>query len=549
MRQLLATLKEAGTFEEAAALALHRVLVEAARVFGDVRGTPSVLRVLVHLRPDGGYRGLAAVRAGQEGLTPPGHDLPSLSAWRLVRSSDAAVVADVETARFFDPTGTALGPDTPGWQSESRGAFQGRCTHLLALPLHGPGRGLHGMVVLELDHPRGVGRTHQPWATVHAELQPFVDLSAPYLLSLPLQRQTTVSDEWLPVVGASMAPVIEVLRAFSRMEHTLLLQGPTGSGKSRLARWVHEQSTRKGRPFVTAQLHTFGDTMREAELFGWRKGAFTGAISDSRGLVQQAGRGTLFVDEVDKLDLASQAKLLRLFEERRYRVMGEDRERPTEARFIVGTNTDLERAVEQGRFLEDLYYRINVLPVRIPGLADRQDEVESWAAYMANAVDRSRRGELTGAAVAVLAGESWPGNLRHLNAVIIRAFALADQRDGSGVVIDAPHVRMALTLHGTPSKSKLYTLMAQTAEAYLDEQRRRRADGEPTLQLRHAGALEGLVLEAGMHRLGGNRAVFSLFELDAMFRGGNHMQKLRRERAKAGELREALGVPPVDDEG
>src|SRR5206468_257763 len=131
------------------------------------------------------------------------------------------------------------------------------------------------------------------------------------------------TDPLLPVVGPSMEGLINLLRVFSRQEETVLISGPTGTGKSRLARWCHAQSPRRERTFETVDLQTVPVDIQMAALFGWRKGAFTGAVGDQAGWVEQADGGTLFLDEVDKLSLSAQAGLLQLLEERRYRVLGD----------------------------------------------------------------------------------------------------------------------------------------------------------------------------------------------------------------------------------
>src|SRR5262249_7450564 len=151
------------------------------------------------------------------------------------------------------------------------------------------------------------------------------------------------------------------------------------------------------------------------ELFGWRKGAFTGALKDNPGALGRAEGGTLFIDEVDKLSLRAQTGLLHVLEERMYRPLGDPgSERPANVRFIAGTNANLSQAVKEGRLREDLYYRINVLPVQLPPLAERRDEVAAWAIFMARRRHEESyaggQAELSQGAIAVLIAEPWPGN-------------------------------------------------------------------------------------------------------------------------------------------
>src|SRR5262249_2358515 len=154
-------------------------------------------------------------------------------------------------------------------------------------------------------------------------------------------------------------------------------------GKSRLARWCHAQSPRSSRPFETVRLLSVPEELQMAELMGWRRGAFTGAVRDTPGALARAAKGTLFIDAIDKPRPKAPAGVLGLRETRRYRPLGDNAgEQRADVRFIVSTNVDLHAAVRAGRFREDLYYRINVLPVRLPSLEERLDELPAWVEYM-----------------------------------------------------------------------------------------------------------------------------------------------------------------------
>ena len=170
-----------------------------------------------------------------------------------------------------------------------------------------------------------------------------------------------------------------------------------------------------------------------AELFGWRRGAFTRALADHEGLIAAAAGGTLFLDEIDKLTLAAQAGMPRLLETRRFSPLGAARERSVDARFIVATNADLRELVERGLFREDLYYRVNVLPVRLEPLSERVDEVAGWANVMLERRHREAKGSgdarFSDDAVRCLCAYRWPGNLRQLDNVVRRAVALGLARD------------------------------------------------------------------------------------------------------------------------
>ena len=348
----------------------------------------------------------------------------------------------------------------------------------------------------------------------------------------PLPR----ADSLLPVVGAAMAPVVGILRLFSALDETLLLTGPTGTGKSHLARWSHAQSVRRDRPFVVVQLHSLPEGVREGALFGWRRGAFTGAVSDHVGSVERAEGGTLFIDEVDKLSLQAQSGLLRILEDRRYHPIGDGQERSADVRFIVATNACLEREVAEGRFLEDLYYRIHVLPIDVPPLSRRLDELGGWAAV---AVGRSDAG-LDAPAERLLRAYPWPGNLRQYRSVILRAHAFAGGGTREAAGISEEHVRCALAMEARVGRVRVLDTLREAAQAFVVESASREAEGHGALCPGLAQAFTGLVLEAAIARFGSERAAFLHFGLEGQLRGGNHLKTWRRERERVGELRDAL---------
>lgn len=343
----------------------------------------------------------------------------------------------------------------------------------------------------------------------------------------------------MPVVGASMEPVVTMLRMFADLEETLLLRGPTGTGKSHLARWCHAQSPRSQAPFVVVHLHALPDGLREGELFGWRRGAFTGATRDHAGAVQRAEGGTLFIDEVDKLPLSTQAGLLRLIEDRRYQAMGEGRERAANVRVMVGTNAPLEAEVAAGRFLEDLYYRVHVLPVEVPPLVDRLDELREWA----NLALEGTGAHVSDEAEAALCAFGWPGNLRQLRSVVVRAYAFA-RGQGAGLIRE-PHVRRALAMEAPLAPECTLSGLRRAAEAFVSESAARATTGRGPLDCELAEAFTGLVLEAAIARFGGEREAFLHFGLEDRLKGGNHLKTWRRERERIARLTAALSPPNV----
>ena len=354
------------------------------------------------------------------------------------------------------------------------------------------------------------------------------------------------SEHGLPVVGARMQAIVARIEAYAQLPETLLLTGPTGTGKSRIARWVHEESPRSDAPFVTVDLLSVPDNMQMAELFGWRRGAFTGALRDQDGQVSRAGKGTLFIDEIDKLSLSCQAGLLRLLEDRSFRALGDERQdRHCAARIIVGTNTDLEDAVARGGFREDLYYRLKVLVVDLPGLDARRDEIPEWANFMAarrcdEAGGRGPRA-LSEQACELLCTVAWPGNLRQLDNVVRRAWALNLTGQGETALIEAAHVSLALADESRrgPASGAILGALERAADALIDELIAR---GEP-LELVDLDVFRGLVLERASARLGGVREAFELFDAASTIDRRNHLRSFRRAQARTRRLRSWLDKP------
>ena len=212
-------------------------------------------------------------------------------------------------------------------------------------------------------------------------------------------------------------------------EATVLLLGETGTGKSMLARHVHQHSPRASRPFVTVNCATISSNLIENELFGHAKGAFTGADQPRAGYVEAAKNGSLFVDEVGDLGKETQGKFLRLLEEREYVRVGDTEPRRSDARIIAATHRELKTAVNQGSFRDDLYYRLNVVTIRLPSLRQRREDIPDLvASFLRPPAHSGRAKAMTVApeAMAALVAYDWPGNIRELSNVLERATLLAN---------------------------------------------------------------------------------------------------------------------------
>jgi DNA-binding NtrC family response regulator len=260
------------------------------------------------------------------------------------------------------------------------------------------------------------------------------------------------------LVGRS-APMIEVYKLvgqFSAGRVNVLIRGETGTGKGVVARAIHYNSAQASEPFVAVNCTAVPESLLESELFGHVRGAFTGAVSDRRGRFALAGGGTIFLDEVGDTTPEFQAKLLRVLEEREFYPVGAERPERTEARVIAATHRDLERQVAQGRFREDLYYRLRVVEIVVPPLRDRLEDVSLLAKHFIRKASRElHRAEpaLPQETLDTLLGHGWPGNVRELENTLVRCVVLA-----SGNVIRPEHLAIPASTAAAPLGERLPTL-------------------------------------------------------------------------------------------
>jgi len=231
------------------------------------------------------------------------------------------------------------------------------------------------------------------------------------------------------IVGAhgSMQDVFRIVHKVAASGSTVLIYGESGTGKELVAQALHHESERKARPFYAVNVAALPESILEAELFGHEKGSFTGADARKIGLFEQASGSTLFLDEVGDLKRDLQVKLLRALQEREILRVGGTERVPIDVRIVAATNADLERAVREGRFREDLYYRLNVIPIVLPPLRDRRTDIPLLVEhFMARYTDPANRKEMSEAALSVLTAYGWPGNVRQLESVIERTLLLSE---------------------------------------------------------------------------------------------------------------------------
>jgi DNA-binding NtrC family response regulator len=233
------------------------------------------------------------------------------------------------------------------------------------------------------------------------------------------------------IVGqsAEMRKLFQIIAQVARTSSTVLITGESGTGKELVARAIHRQSPRRDKPFVPVNSAAIVDTLIESELFGHERGAFTGAFQKKLGKFELAQGGTLFLDEIATLKPEIQAKLLRVLQEREVERVGGTRRIPVDVRIIAATNVDLKRAVADRGFREDLYYRLNVVPIAVPPLRSRREDIALLVEHLVRKYDRQFGKHVAGASPAALAALQdyhWPGNVRELQNIIERAIALGE---------------------------------------------------------------------------------------------------------------------------
>ncbi len=231
------------------------------------------------------------------------------------------------------------------------------------------------------------------------------------------------------VVGVSrkMRALFDLVSRIGKTTSTVLITGDSGTGKELVARAIHAASARASRPFISINCGAMPETLLESELFGHERGAFTGAVKEKKGLFHEAEGGTLFLDEIGETSLTMQVKLLRALQERVVRRVGGNAEEPIDVRIICATNKDLQKKVADGTFREDLYYRINVIPVALPPLRERREDIPHLVRHFLRKVSVEQgvaEKKITTEAMRLLEAYAWPGNVRELENLIERTIAL-----------------------------------------------------------------------------------------------------------------------------
>jgi DNA-binding NtrC family response regulator len=230
-------------------------------------------------------------------------------------------------------------------------------------------------------------------------------------------------------VSESMMSIIELLEKIIPTKSNVMILGESGTGKGLIAEMIHCNSPRRDKPFISINCSAIPEGLLESELFGYKKGAFTGAVSDKLGLIVLADQGTLFLDEIGDMPIALQAKLLKVLETGEVYPVGDTKPKIVDIRIISATNVDIEKRIKEGRFREDLYWRLNVFEIKIPPLRERKEDIEVLVKHFIDKFSQEHKKKVKGVdeeALHAILNYSWPGNVRELRNVIERAVILSE---------------------------------------------------------------------------------------------------------------------------
>lgn len=319
-----------------------------------------------------------------------------------------------------------------------------------------------------------------------------------------LRRKLEERSDFPTLVGSSaaMRSLQNQIQKVARTSATVLITGESGTGKELVARALHNHSQRKEQQFIPIDCSTIPETIIESELFGHTRGAFTGAVRDKKGMVEEANHGTLFLDEIGDLNPAMQVKLLRLLQEGEYKVIGSNTIRKTDIRFIAATNQNLTEKIKTGEFREDLFYRLNVINIRLPALRERKDDIPLLVSHFLEKYNRQHDKNLkriSNTALDHLAGREWPGNVRELENVIERGVIMASDETLSAEDILVPGIAHADAGHQPAEPSEdLFAMPFKEAKDKLIEQFQ--AEYISKVLTRNEGNVSQAARESGLKR-------------------------------------------------
>jgi transcriptional regulator with GAF, ATPase, and Fis domain/Tfp pilus assembly protein PilF len=437
-----------------------RALEEANRLFRDTSDMDGLLAQAVKLAVEhaGGDRGFVAFSANGGRLDVVAqHGLGRDRARRILHVIDGATGSRLsDSGPVFSSRVTA----DARFSSALAGAMEG-VGSLVCVPLNFPSQSV-GLVYVDRLSDNLLGAFKQRELNLLAVLAnsaavAIVEAQRSLLLAENQQlRQQLKPNPGLERVISQSRPMADILRLLEKVSDssaTLLFVGETGTGKGLLARVVHDLSARRDRPFVQVNCAALPEHLLESELFGYVQGAFTGASRDKSGLFEEAEGGTIFLDEIEKISESVQAKLLHVLDRGEIRPVGATRSRKVDARVICATGCDLRERIQSGRFLEDLYYRLNDITVRVPSLRERREDIPVLADHFLATFSRQMDRPIQGFAPEVLRTfmqHEWRGNVRELEKTVKRMVVLSDEGSSLGVDLLPSEVREAVPIEADP---------------------------------------------------------------------------------------------------
>lgn len=319
---------------------------------------------------------------------------------------------------------------------QAKSVIAGQLKSVLVLPLFFEDTAI-GVIYLENRNQSAYFSPHLLELLTLFSTQGAVLLHAKLKEALTIPEEINFADSGVPTKNPKMLEVLKQSQAVAKTESSILILGETGTGKEVLARHVHSLSPRANQNFVAINCSAIPETLIESELFGYKKGAFTGAVADRQGLIKKADGGTLFLDEIGDLPLHMQAKLLRVLQEKAFMPVGSTSEEKSDFRLVAATHKPLEEAVEQGFFRQDLFFRINTLTFKLPPLRERPEDILDLAKFFAIKAAKEHGKHISGvdeSAATALLNFDWPGNIRQLQNAIQRAIVLVGDDHSKNVL-------------------------------------------------------------------------------------------------------------------
>jgi transcriptional regulator with GAF, ATPase, and Fis domain/Tfp pilus assembly protein PilF len=441
-----------------------RALEEANRLFRETSDMDGVLAQAVKLAVEnsGGDRGFVAFSSGGGRLDVVAqHGLGRDRARRILRVMETAAGSRLaESGPLFSSRVTA----DPRFSAALTEALEG-VGSLVCVPLNFPSQAV-GLVYVDRLNDNLLGAFRQRELNLLAVLANSAAVAiVEAQRSLLLVENRELRDKLRPSPGADrvitqsreMSSILSLLNKIGNSNATVLFMGETGTGKGLLAQVVHEVSNRRDHPFVQVNCAALPEQLLESELFGYVHGAFTGAVRDKSGLFEEAEGGTIFLDEIEKVPESVQAKLLHVLDRSEIRPVGATRSHKVNARVICATGCDLRERIREGRFLEDLYYRLNDITIRVPSLRERREDIpvlaQHFLAYYSRQMDRNLKG-FTAEVMRVFMESEWRGNVREIEKTVKRMVVLAEDGQSLGVDLLPPEMQPHGESNGTRGGAK-----------------------------------------------------------------------------------------------